>query len=388
MRLGVDLRCLQDTNRTGVGEVAWQTMQALGARSSVELVGFANAAGRVDLPPQLERVVKVVRTNVPNKIKNLSLFLKLGQPIDVLLEEKTGKKLDALWLPNPSFAYVSSNTPVVLTVHDLSFIHFPQFFSRRGHLWYFPAVRRLLSQGLPAGSAVVAVSQHTADDLAEQFPKLTASLRVVNPGITRDYFESPTAEELVAVRNRLHVPEHFLLSVGTVEPRKNYQLLLSVYDQLLKQDPHYPYDLVIAGGWGWRSGGLRKLYQRLASRNRIHFVGYVSELEKRALYAQAELFLYPSYYEGFGIPPLEAMASGVPVLVSHASSLPEVVGNAGVLLSPLNPAVWLEALQWLQRDQKALAQYRTLGRARAREFSWERAADGYYAVFKELTTKV
>ncbi len=387
MQVGVDVRCLQDTRRTGVGEIAWQTLQTLSRRAGLKLTGFANAAGRVDLPPGLGQRVQVVRTHVPNKVKNLALFLKLGQPIDALLERAAGKPLDALWLPNPSFAYVA-RAPTVLTVHDLSFMHFPEFFSRRGHLWYFPAVRRLLARGLPPRSQVAAVSQHTADDVAEHFPQLKNKLHVIYPGIGQEYFEAPSATEQQGVRERLKLPERFLLSVGTIEPRKNYQLLLTVYDQLVRQNPHYPYDLVIAGGWGWLSQPLRKLYRSLAARDRVHFVGYVSEADKRALYAQAELFLYPSFYEGVGIPALEAMASGVPVITSHASSLPEVVGEAGVLLSPYNPTVWVQTLQWLQGDSAARREFAAAGRARARQFSWEQAADQYYGLFREVAAHI
>jgi len=249
-------------------------------------------------------------------------------------------------------------------------------------------VRRLLAQGLPPGSRVAAVSQHTADDVTEHFPQLKEKLQVIYPGIGQEYFESPSAAEQQEVRERLKLPERFLLSVGTIEPRKNYKLLLTVYDQLVRQSPHYPYDLVIAGGWGWLSKPLQKLYQGLAARKRVHFTGYVSETDKRALYAQAELFLYPSFYEGVGIPALEAMASGVPVLTSHASSLPEVVGEAGVLLSPYNPVVWLQALQWLESDQAARKQLGAAGRARARQFSWEQAADQYYGLFHEVAAHV
>jgi glycosyltransferase involved in cell wall biosynthesis len=179
-----------------------------------------------------------------------------------------------------------------------------------------------------------------------------------------------------------------LLSVGTVEPRKNHQLLLRVYDELVRQQPEFPFDLVIAGGWGWRSRPLQRLYRSLQSRARIHFTGYVSDAEKRALYASAKLFLYPSFYEGFGLPVLEAMAVGVPVLASHTSSLPEVVGEAGVLLTPYNPAAWLSAVRWLVDDKQARAELSAKGRTRAREFSWEQAANSYYALFHELGSQV
>ena len=122
----------------------------------------------------------------------------------------------------------------------------------------------------------------------------------------------------------------------------------------------------------------------MSCKNRIHFIGYVSQTEKRALYAGATLFLYPSHYEGFGLPPLEAMASGVPVLISHVSSLPEVVGDAGVLLSPLNPNVWAEAIHWLINDESAHRDLSARGPVRAKKFSWQKSAESYYKLFKSI----
>lgn len=384
MVVGVDIRCLQDTWRTGVGEVAWQTLRALSSFSDVKLVGFANAAGKINLPSEVEKNIKVVRTRVPNRIKNLVFYLKQGKPLDKLLTEQSGTPIDVMWLPNPGFAFFSGQVPVVLTVHDLSFIHFPEFFPRRGKLWYFPAVLQLLKKGLPAKSFVAAVSRHTADDLAEQFANLHSKIKVIYPGVAQEYFAPPNDLFKKNVRDKFNLPQKFLLSVGTVEPRKNYNLLLQVYEQLLKIEPNYPWDLVIIGGWGWRSQALKKQYNSLVCRSRVHFVGYVTSEEKRALYAQAELFLYPSFYEGFGIPPLEAMAASVPVVVSHTSSLSEVVGETGVLLNPRKPEVWVEALRWLKEDATARQEFSQKGRVRAQQFSWDSSARGYYELFKSL----
>jgi glycosyltransferase involved in cell wall biosynthesis len=384
MVVGVDIRCLQDTWRTGVGEVAWQTLRALANFPDIKLVGFANAAGKINLPPEVEKVIKVVRTRVPNKVKNLAFYLKLGKSLDKLLTEQSGTPIDVLWLPNPGFAFFSGQVPVVLTVHDLSFIHFSEFFPRRGKWWYFPAVRQLLKKGLPQKSFVAAVSQHTADDLVEQFPNLRSKIKVIYPGVTEDNFTSPSDQFKKSVRDKFNLPTRFLLSVGTVEPRKNYGLLLQAYDNLLKIEPTYPWDLVIVGGWGWRSQALKKQYNNLTCQSRIHFVGYVTSEEKKALYAQAELFLYPSFYEGFGIPPLEAMAASVPVVVSHTSSLADVVGEGGVLLNPRKSSAWVEALQWLKEDAGARQQLSQQGRRQAQKFSWTSSAQSYYDLFKSL----
>lgn len=386
MRLGVDVRCLQDSALTGVGEYAWQVLRALsGLPGSPQLVGFSSGAKPIHLPEELTERVQVVRSRLPNKVRNLAFFTGVGKSLDQALVSG-GAGIDALWLPNPSFVHLSGKVPVVLTVHDLSFMHYPEFFPYRGRLWYYPAVRKLL-RTLPKNGLVAAVSQHTAADAQEQFPNLAGRVRVVPPGVGEEYFAPVESSVQADLISRYNLPKKFLLSLGTIEPRKNYQLLFRAYDELVRRDSNFPYDLVVAGGWGWRYGPLKRLYQGLASKRRIHLIGYVRPQDKPALYWAARLFLYPSYYEGFGIPALEAMAAGTPVLASHTSSLPEVVGDAGVLLDPWRPDDWVEAITWLTGDDQARQSYIERARERARRFTWSAAAAGYQKIFQELVSK-
>ena len=386
MRLAVDLRCLQDKTRTGVGEYAWQVLKYLSLDPSISLSGFANATGRIDWPPELARIAAIKRGRIPNKLMNLLFWLKLGSSIDKILKSDTSK-IDALWLPNPSFINVSENVPVLLTVHDLSFIHYPGFFPGKGKLWYFPAVHHLLNKGLPARSLVAAVSQHTADDLIQEFPHLKNKVRVVPPGLDDKYFHEPTANNLEDAKQKYGLPENFLLSLGTIEPRKNYHLLLLMYEKLLELHPDFPYDLVIAGGWGWRYQSIKRTWARLKSRQRIKFIGYVADEDKPALYRLAEIFLFPSLYEGIGLPPLEAMAAGTPVIASHSSSLPEVIGQAGVLLSPYLVDSWVYTTNWLVNDISARQELKQKGLIQAKQFSWQKTASVYKGLFSELAAK-
>ncbi|HLD85841.1 MAG TPA: glycosyltransferase family 1 protein [Patescibacteria group bacterium] len=384
MKLGVDIRCLQDKRRTGVGEYAWQVLKELSQDKSISLYGWANAAGRIDLPAGLERLMPIYRGRLPNKLMNLKLWLKFGRPMDKVKAIKPGA-LDAWWLPNPSFAHISPTRPTLLTVHDLAFRHYPEYFPYKGRLWYFPAVRSLLTRGLPKRSLVVAVSQHTAEDIAQEFPQLKSRLRVAPPGLETRYFDTVPAEKVAAVKQRYQLPPRYLFSLGTIEPRKNYQLLLRLYEEILRREPDFPCDLVIAGGWGWRFKSIRQLLLRLKSRTRIHFIGYVPDDDKAALYAQADLFLFPSLYEGIGLPPLEAMAAGTPVIASQAASLPEVLAEAAMLLSPFLSETWIDNICWLIKDQAARQELSDRGRARARQFSWVKTAAVYKDLWQELT---
>ncbi|MBI5733551.1 MAG: glycosyltransferase family 4 protein [Candidatus Kerfeldbacteria bacterium] len=383
MKLGVDLRCLQDNYLAGVGEYAWQILRIFPQLDkSIELFGYANAAGKINLPAELESILKLQRRHLPNRINNVLLSLKLGQPIDRQIFKTTGK-LDAFWFPNPSFINLAAGLKAVLTVHDLAFVYWPEFFKFKSRLWYFAVVKKLLKQIPQAKLEVVCVSQHTADDLMSLVPQIKPNkIRIIYPGVNESYFNKPGQSDFNDFRRKYNLPANYLLSLGTIEPRKNYELLLRAYAQILKIQPDFPYDLVIAGAWGWNNGKLKRLIKSYPYRQRLHILGYVQAADKLLLYSGASLFLYPSFYEGFGIPPLEAMASGTAVITSQTSSLPEVVGGAGLLLSPYSSEAWAEAILWLSQDGQAREKYQSAGRTRAQKFSWTKAAGQYLDYFK------
>lgn len=383
MKLGVDLRCLQDNYRAGVGEYAWQILQTFPQLdSSIELWGYANAAGKINLPPNLESILNLRRRHLPNRINNVLLSLKLGPTIDQQIFKTTGQ-LDALWFPNPSFINLSAGLKTILTVHDLAFMYWPEFFKFKSRLWYFAAVKKLLKQAPKTNLNLACVSQHTADDLMSLVPQIKPNkIKVIYPGVNETYFTKPAPADFNDFRQKYNLPANYLLSLGTIEPRKNYELLLRAYSQILKIQPGFPYDLVIAGAWGWNNKKLQRLIKAYPYRQHLHLLGYVKAADKPLLYSGAVLFLYPSFYEGFGLPPLEAMAGGTAVITSQTSSLPEVVGDAGLLLSPYSTQAWSEGILWLSQDAKARKNYQSAARARAQNFTWAKAGGQYLDYFK------
>ncbi|MFZ5391318.1 MAG: glycosyltransferase family 4 protein [Patescibacteria group bacterium] len=381
MLVGIDLRCLQDNWRTGVGEYAWQTIKHLSRLDTkFDLLGYANARGQINLPIGLADLVKVERQTTPNKLKNLSFYLGWEKIENSL--KKAGQKPDVLWLPNPMFVNWSNQQRTVLTIHDLSFVHYKKFFPRRGQLWYFPMVRKLLNN-LSHNTKVAAVSAYTADDLLEQYPSLKGRVEVVYPGVEEIYQTIQPSETIKSVLAKYNLSRPYFLTLGTIEPRKNHSLLLDVYANLLKKNPDYPYDLVIAGVWGWRTKQFANKLKQLSLGRRLKILGYIPAQDKPILYQAAKLFLYPSFYEGFGMPVLEAMASGLPVLASQTSSLPEVVGESGLLLNPNNPRPWLSAIEELLKDNNLYSNFSQQGRLTAAGFTWSKTAEAYATLFKE-----
>jgi glycosyltransferase involved in cell wall biosynthesis len=188
------------------------------------------------------------------------------------------------------------------------------------------------------------------------------------------------------VLEKHQVRRPYLLYVGTIEPRKNLLTLLRAYDELLRTTPSRP-QLVLCGGRGWLCDEVFKLVEDLRLQDQVRFTGYVEDADLPALYSAAEAFVYPSFYEGFGLPPLEAMACGAPVITSDVSSLPEVVGKAGLTHAPNDARALTEAMAKLLGDETTREHFRRSGLKQAADFSWERAARETQSVYNELLKK-
>ncbi len=267
----------------------------------------------------------------------------------------------------------------VVTVTDLSFMIFPQAFLG-GQRFYQTLFTRL---SVRRASRVVAISASTAQDLARFFAVPADRISIIYPGVDAAY--GPIREQAgMAGFRRLHgLPERFILFVGTLEPRKNLLTLLEAYGEFKRRTARQ-YKLVLAGGKGWLYQSLFAAVEQLGLQDDVILPGFIPEGELPLWYNAAEVFVYPSLYEGFGLPPLEAMACGTPVIVSNASSLPEVVGDAAVLVDPHNVDEWVAALCRLCDDADMRAELCSRGLERAREFSWTRMAQETVRVYREV----
>ncbi|MDQ7030922.1 MAG: glycosyltransferase family 1 protein [Ardenticatenia bacterium] len=270
------------------------------------------------------------------------------------------------------------SVPAVVTVYDLSFIHLPNAFRPWNRL-YLRVMTRIAAR---KAAHVCVISENTRRDVARWLGLPESHISVVYPGVD-GRFERPAEAALAAFRQRRGVPERFVLYLGTLEPRKNLVQLLRAYARLARHDSHVP-PLVLAGGRGWGAEAIFAEVERLGLAERVRFPGYIPSDEQPYWYAAAELFVYPSRYEGFGMPVLEAMACGTPVLTSDSSSLPEVVGTAGVMVNPDDEEALADALADLLASPEQRAQLGQAARERARQFSWLRAARQQVVVYRRL----
>ena len=383
MRIGIDVRCLAEGKRTGVEEYTLALLRGLFERDQENTyILFFNAWDK-DVPDfrwalQYPNVV-VKKFRFPNKLLNLSLWYLHFPKLDTLVGGT-----DIFFLPNLNFAAVSHRTKLVVTAHDLSFELFPETFSWKRRLWHFLInFRRLVH----LADTIIAVSQSTKDDLMMQYGVASDRIRVIYSGIGDQFHVmSRNDNELVRVQKKYHLPYKFILSLATFEPRKNILSLIQAYEALQKLgNPLFDkYALVIAGTRGWKCNEIFAAIRRSPYKDKIIMPGFIADDDKAAVYNLASVFVYPSLYEGFGFPPLEAMACGVPVIVSHSSSLPEIVGSAGILIDPYQPEELFLALQQILLHQTLTDMLRQKSLSQAMQFSWSKTAEQTLDTFRSL----
>jgi glycosyltransferase involved in cell wall biosynthesis len=227
---------------------------------------------------------------------------------------------------------------------------------------------------------VLADSHSTQHDLVELLNAPPDRTGVVYPGVESRFVPVEDGELLQHVRAKYALPERFILSLGTVQPRKNYTGLMKAFSRLAVRD----LALVIVGGRGWLADRIYRAPQELGLGEQVRFLGFVDDKDLPAVYSMAELFAMPSLYEGFGLPLLEAMACGVPVLAAANSSLPEVVGEAGILIDTLDVDAWTGAMEHILTHPHQRAEYVERGRAQAHRFPWRSSAEQLLAVYRQL----
>jgi glycosyltransferase involved in cell wall biosynthesis len=271
--------------------------------------------------------------------------------------------LDVLHTPSPvAIPPPGPRQTLVVTVHDLAFRLFPAMYPPRWRALYRAGLRRAARRA----EAVIAVSRHTATDLVRLTRVPPERVHVVPAAVSvpeGDLDPEP-------VLRRLRIPRPYLLFAGTLEPRKNLVRLVRAYRRAALRIPHA---LVITGPLGWR---VQRLHRELAvpGRGRVVVTGRVAAADLDALFRGADGFCYPSLYEGFGMPVLEAMARGIPVITSTASSLPEVAGDAAVLVDPRSVRDLSDAIETLVSDREEAGRLAAMGRSRAAGFTWDRTA--------------
>jgi glycosyltransferase involved in cell wall biosynthesis len=363
-RLAVDLRAALD-EPTGIGVYTRALVTALARRGRFELLAVAHRPPRHDgwlREHGIAFEAQPARFGVVWQQLALPRRLARGD-------------VDLFWSPLQTLP-LRTTVPSVVTVHDLTTLLFPETHRLKVRLTQIP----FLGRSLAAARRIVVDSEATAVDVRHFFPEARDRLRVIWAGVD-PRFEPASAEHVAATRRDLGCPEGYVLYAGTLEPRKNVGLLADAWLALHEERADFP-PLLLAGGYGWKSRDLHARLEGLAARG-VRVLGRLADDAHLRVMQAARCFVYPSLYEGFGLPAAEALACGVPTIVANTSSLPEVVGDAALLVDPHDPVALADAIERVIADPALAADLAARGPRQAARFSWERSAEQLEAVLLE-----
>jgi glycosyltransferase involved in cell wall biosynthesis len=349
--------------RSGVGEVVAGVLPELARRPDLELTAYAlTLRGRNDLAARIPPGTRSATRLYPARLVRQAWLHSEQLPI----ERWTGA-VDVVHATN----YVAPPTKAgeVVSVYDLGFVRYPEFVAADA-LDYPELLRRAIRRGAWI---------HTTSDFVRD--EVVATFSVPAERVVRVYPGVPPVHGGDAARGRLRAgAERYVLAVGTIEPRKNFPVLVRAFDVLAADDPDVR--LVVAGTRGWGGDDFDAAVTAARHRERVRTLGYVSADDRADLLAGASALAFPSHYEGFGFPPLEAMAAGIPVVAARSGAIPEVVGDAALLVDPDDADALADALQTVLSDATARGELVSRGRARHDGFTWTRAVDELLELYR------
>ena len=367
MRIAFDGTTLRP-GRTGVGYYTEHLLQHLAREvesTGDELVVVSNCP--IDTQAPLPAHVRVHRGH--------QFPVRLGW-----MQMRAARALDAIKADVAHFTNgmipLAAPVSTVVTIHDMSLRLYPQCHPVRRLLLNRP----LMQVAMRRASAIVTVSNSTRRDLLRLHMLPPDRVSVVHEAASPAFRRIRDRARLETVRAKYGLPERFLLYVGTIEPRKNLGRLVAAFGQA--RAAGIPHHLVCVGPYGWSSRDLTGLIERLALTPYVHFTGYVPFEDLPALYNLGELFVFPSLYEGFGLPVVEAMACGTPVITANSSSLGEIAGDAAITVDPLSTDALAQAIRGLATDEAYRRDLSERGWLRARTFSWTQTAKEMLAVYQ------
>lgn len=371
MNIAIDIRCLMNPNYSGVAQYTYNLLDHLfkiDRDNHYKL--FYNSSQDIsqNLPKFEHPNVEFYGFKYPNKLLN-SAFLFLNYPeIENMINGS-----DVFFIPNPNFCALSASTRKTITIHDLSFELFPHFFSFKQRLWHkFIRPRHLVEQS----NKVIADSHNTKNDLINIYKVEPKKIKVIYPGINHEVYQpiDKTDTKLKSITAKYQLPQKFILYLGTIEPRKNIEGIIEAFNLFKITDTQNEIQLVIAGGRGWKDERIYKIAADSPFTDQIHFIGYIPENDKQYIFNLAELFIFPSFYEGFGLPAIEAQACGIPVIAGLNSSFPEIVADSGLLVNPdnINEISW--AISQILSNQTLKQTLIDKGLINSQRFSWSSCA--------------
>lgn len=378
MRIGVDIRCLMESQYSGISEYTYNLLKHLFEvdQKNQYFLFYNLAKAPAQMPDFKFPNVEFKEFKYPNKLFNLSLrFLKIAE-IDKMIGG-----VDLFLIPNFLFLNLSPNCKKVLIVHDLSFELYPEFFTAKKRLWHKLIGSKQLCQQV---DIIIAISENTKNDIIKLYKISPEKIKVIYPGISEIFFQPISESEKERVKAKYKLPDNYIFYLGNLEPRKNVESIILAFEKLYQMPDAISHKLIIAGGQAWKYKNIYKLWQNSPIKDQIKFLGYVDTADKPVLYNLAKLFVYPSIYEGFGLPPVEAMACGTPVITSFSSSLSEAIGEAGLLIDPNNINELVEVINQVLINQNLATKLKEKGLAQSKKFTWEKPTREIFEIINNI----
>jgi len=380
MRIGIDATPLPK-EPVGAGTYIIQLIRALAAynveheasKEDLEFFIFAHQSGRELInTPASSRVNWII---LPEKHPVHRLVWEQTM-LPILVSRLKIDLLHSLHYTRPAILPCAS----VVTFHDMTFLLYPHLHSRTKRT-FFPLAIRLSAK---YSHTLIATSEHTRQDSIKLLNIPAHKIITVSNGINEEFRPISDVAQLEDCRRKHRLPEEFILYVGLIEPRKNLPLLLRAYSRIAVKG-NCP-SLVIAGRFGWMCEDIARQLEALDLEDKILFTGYLPAQDLPMVYNLAQIFVYPSLYEGFGFPPLEAMSCGTPVITTSVSAIIDHVGDAGILVPPQDEDALLKAMQRLLGDRELRKILSIRGRERAANFTWKRTAQETLKVYQRVET--
>lgn len=372
MIIAIDVRPLMGGNTSGV-EVYIQNLlhHLFKADSENTYILYFNGAKREEQflkslrQKAKQKNVHIVHTHYPNKVYNALLTFLRWPKLDKVIEKRTGKRSQAFLFPDLRPGPVSRDIKKISVVHDLAYEHFPQFFSWRTRLWYFLIHPK---KEIQESHGIIAVSEFTKRDIIQTYNIEEHKISVVYEGVSEEFDQEKKMPKREDVQKKYHLPKNYFLFLSTLEPRKNIHQLIKAF-KTFRKETRSNIELVIAGKPNPR------IFSKAASPEAegIHFPGFISEEDKASLYKGAQAFIYPSIFEGFGLPLLEAMKCQTPIITSNTSSIPEVVGDAALLVNPDKSHEITKAMKKILKPD-IRKELRSKMKQQVKRFTWDRCA--------------
>lgn len=374
----IDVRLLSKGGSSGIEEYTTNLIDHLLAQPGDHVYTlFYNGVHKVKLPSRwiANERIRVASWNIPNKLLDPSLRF-LGVP---RLETLAG---DASLVFSPHFNIVSTNLPHLITFHDLSFLHHPDFFPLRKRIWHWQQGYKNMAR---RAAHCIAVSEFTKSDLMHFLGVPEEKISVIYSGIHPSFrVIRKESDELRVFRKAHNLARPFILYLGTLEPRKNIPALIRAFDMLTAKPEFRDFELVLAGRIGWLSQELFREARSARAARSIRFLGSPKSEERVLLYNAAEIFVYPSFFEGFGFQPLEAQACGVPVVASNRTSLPEILGTSARLIDPWSVEELCGAIYDLLTNKSVREAAIHDGLKNSEKFSWKKSAEKTLALYNQV----